>query len=164
MLVDHTEISTDRGDRHIGDRDQRLQGRPIVTIVSGSVIALVRLHYCPDATASMWEVLHINMISFCNGNAFGMTDTNCIGVRLFLYTELVGQTNCRTRGILSKLSRPTTNGTAPVWALNSAGLNSRQEMGFPVPRSHNRVCVATLRPRACWRAWPCLVVTSTPYW
>jgi len=53
MLVDHTEISTDRGDRHIDDRDHCLRGRSIVTIVSGNVIAPVRLHYCPDATASM---------------------------------------------------------------------------------------------------------------
>jgi len=51
-LVSHTESSTDHGDGHIDDREQRLRGRSIVVIIiSGTVIALVRLHYYPDATA-----------------------------------------------------------------------------------------------------------------
>ena len=54
MLVDHTEISTDHGDRHIDDREQCLQGRSIVTVViNGNTIALRRLHYCLGATPSM---------------------------------------------------------------------------------------------------------------
>jgi len=54
MLVDHTEISTDRGDRHIDDREHCLRGRSIVMIViSVSVIALIRLYYCLGATALM---------------------------------------------------------------------------------------------------------------
>jgi len=73
MLVDHTEISTDRGDRHIDDREQCLRGRSIVTIVSGNVIALRRLHYCLGATALMWRILY--MIDFYNGNAFGIFST-----------------------------------------------------------------------------------------
>ena len=91
MLVDHTEISTDLGVRHIDDREQCLRGRSIVTIVSGNVIALRRLHYCLGATAYVRDII--------------LVDANGIGVRLFLYAELVGQTNCSTRGILSKLSR-----------------------------------------------------------
>ena len=38
ILVDHTDVSTDRGDRHIDDREQCLRGRSIVTIVNGNVI------------------------------------------------------------------------------------------------------------------------------
>jgi len=87
----HTESSTDHGDWHIDDREQCLRGRSIVMIIiSGTVIALVRLHYCPDATASMWETLYI--INFCNGNVFGIYSTWPTRMVLeldYFYTELV---------------------------------------------------------------------------
>jgi len=72
----HTENSTDHGDWHIDDREHCLRGRSIVTVViSGNVIALIRLHCCLGATASMWKILHVNMMSFCNVNIFAIFST-----------------------------------------------------------------------------------------
>jgi len=60
----HTESSIDHGDWHIDDREHCLRGRSIVTIViSGNVIALIWLHCCLGATASMWKILYVNMMS-----------------------------------------------------------------------------------------------------
>jgi len=136
MLMDHTEISTDRGDRHIGDRGQCLRGRPIVTIVNGSVIAPVRLHYCPDAIASMWEALHFN--KFLQWECIWYIKywpTRTVLEKLFLYIHWVvlgGRTVTRV-GYWVNLHGRRASGTVPVWALNSAGFEQLTGSGVSCP-------------------------------
>ena len=45
MLRDHTEISTDYGDRRIGDRGTACEA-DLSSLINGRVIAIVWLHYC----------------------------------------------------------------------------------------------------------------------
>jgi len=69
-------VLTDRGDWRIGDREHCLRGRSIVMItIRVNVIVLIRLHCCLGATASMWETLCVNVMSFHNVNIFTIFST-----------------------------------------------------------------------------------------
>ena len=61
MLIDHTEISTDYGDRRTGDRGTACEAG-LSSVVNGSVIALIRLHYCSNATSECKEALHLKFL------------------------------------------------------------------------------------------------------
>ena len=61
ILIDHTEISTDYGDRRTGDRGTACEA-DLSSIVDGSIMALVRLHYCSDAICEREEALHLEFL------------------------------------------------------------------------------------------------------